>query len=333
MVRRASSIVFQFGLALLLGSAGIADAALDSFVHEGARYVTLEDLASFYEGQMIPTPSAEKVIIKTRPAELVFKPDSRELRISNTLVWLHEPMQRIGNSWTIREVDARKIVDAILRPGEHLKKAGYRLVVLDPGHGGEDTGAKGKQRVEEKRAVLDISRRIKSQLMAAGIKVYMTRESDRFIDLEQRAAMAKRWGADLFISVHLNSAGSSSAAGVESFVLSAQGHASTSGSGSDEAVADGNKFDIRNAALGFQVHRALTRETGAADRGLKRARFIVLRNAPCPAVLVECGFLSNAEEERKFMREEYREKAARGIAKGVINYVTLTRKARQPGSP
>jgi len=310
-----------------------AVADIESFPYEGNRYVKLEDLAALYGGQMIPSPSADRIRIKLRQADLEFKPDSRELRISNTLVWLHEPMHRIGNSWTIREVDAKNTVDAIMRPGVHLKKAGHRLVVLDPGHGGEDTGAKGKRRVEEKRAALDICRRIKSQLMAAGIKVYMTRDSDRFIELEQRTALAKRWGADLFVSVHLNSAASTTAEGVETFVLSVQGHASTSGgSGADSAVT-GNKFDIRNSALGFQLHRSLTKETGAVDRGLKRARFIVLRNASCPAALVECGFLSNAVEEGKFMREEYRDKAARGIAKGIIHYITLARKSRQPESP
>jgi len=331
MRRKASIIPVLLLVALLIVPPGVAE--LKSFSHEGLRFVKLEDLTSFYGGQMIPAPSADRILIKLRQADLEFKPDSRELRISDTLVWLHEPMQRIGNSWTIREVDSRNIVDAILRPGEHLKKAGHRLVVLDPGHGGEDTGAKGKRRVEEKRAALDICRRIKSQLMAAGIKVYMTRESDRFIELEQRTALARRWGADVFVSVHLNSAASTTAEGVETFVLSVQGHNSTSCSGSGDSASAGNKYDVRNSALGFQVHRAMARETGAVDRGLKRARFIVLRNAPCPAVLVECGFLSNAAEEKKMMDEAYREKAARGIAKGIINYVTLSRKARQPASP
>ncbi len=302
-------------------------AGIKPFVHEGIRYIRLEELASFYNGEMVPTP-AGGIWVKNRWADLYFRPDSRELRVADYIVWLHEPMTRVRGHWAIREGDALSVVDPIVRPSEYLRNAGSRVIVLDPGHGGQDTGTKGKRGVEEKRAVLDIARRVRSHLNAAGVTVYMTREGDRFVELEERAKMAKRRGADLFVSIHLNSAASTLAQGVETFVLSAPGFASTAG-GSGAGPAPGNQFGAASAQLGFQIHRSLVSLPGVVDRGLKRARFIVLRNAPCPAVLVECGFLSHADEERKFLQESHREEIAHCIAKGIVNYVRLARQSQR----
>jgi len=296
--------------------------------HEGRRYVRLEELAAVYGGELIPTPDNKRVVVKTRWAELAFHPDSRELRIGPTLVWLHEPMIRVRSSWAIRELDAVQIVDPVMRPAEYLPAAGSRVVVIDPGHGGLDTGARGKRGGEEKHAALDIARRLRNHLIAAGLKVYLTRENDRFIELEERCRLARRWRADLFVSIHLNSAASTTAEGIETYALAAAGAASTAG-GEGGGALPGNRFDAANSLLGFHIHRTLVAQANAPDRGLKRSRFIVLRNAPCPAVLVECGFLSHAEEEQKLLRETYREDLARGIAKGILHYVGLARKTQR----
>ncbi|HMO52538.1 MAG TPA: N-acetylmuramoyl-L-alanine amidase [Kiritimatiellia bacterium] len=315
------------------GMAVIAAAsAIRPVTYQGERYVRLEDLAGFYGGTLEPSPGTDRVTLQTRWADAVFRPDSRELRIGGTLVWLHDPMTRVRGSWALREGDALHVVDPIMRPAEHLRRAGSRIVVLDPGHGGADTGAKGKRGVEEKRAALDITRRVRSHLIAAGIKVYLTRDNDRFIELEERARMARRWNADLFVSIHLNSAASTTAQGIETFVLAAEGFSSTAG-GSRSAAAPGNQHNALNSALGFQIHRAVLQQTSAPDRGLKRARFIVLRNAACPSVLIECGFLSHPEEEKKMMTEAYREELARGIARGILNYVNLARRAQRETAP
>jgi N-acetylmuramoyl-L-alanine amidase len=305
-------------------------ATIDPIYHEGEKYVRLEDMAAFYGGEMVPTP-ADKVIVKTRRSEIQFKPDSREVRLANTIVWLHEPMIRVRGNWAIREGDALSVIDPIIRPSEYLSRLGSRIVVLDPGHGGQDTGAKGRRGAEEKRAALDIARRVKTHLVAAGIKVYLTREGDRFVELEERSRMAKRWGADLFVSIHLNSAANSQAQGAETFVLSAPGFSSTAG-GSSSGMLPANKYTAASTALGFSIQQMLIGQAGVIDRGVKRARFIVLKNAPCPAALVECGFLSHPGEEQNVMKEVYREQLARGIAKGVLNYVGLVRQS-QRGQP
>ena len=160
----------------------------------------------------------------------------------------------------------------------------------------------------------------------------MTRERDEFLKLEERAALAAWVKADLMVSIHLNSAENRDARGIETFVLAGEGQASTYG-GSRRAHAPGNKHNAGNSALGFQLQRALVEKTAAYDRGLRRARFIVLRNAPCPAALVECGFLSNPDEEALIMQGEYRDRIARGIANGILRYVTLAKKAKELERP
>ena len=337
-MRRAGGLTrhtWMLRLWLLAGialAAGSAEANLKPMTFEGQRYLRIDEMATFYKGHLVPAPNAESVTLKSPLADVEFKVDSREVRIGGTVLWLHEPVRRIRGSWAMREVDALTGIDPVMRPGEYLKKAGHRVVVLDPGHGAMDTGAKSRGGVEEKRAVLDIARRVRSHLSAAGVVVYMTRENDRFIELEERAKMARRWGADLFVSIHLNSAASRDARGTETFIMAAEGLSSTVG-GNTAGHAKGNVHNAANAALGFQLQRALVKQSGNFDRGLKRARFIVLRQAPCPAALVECAFLSNPDEEKSLMQEAYRDRLARGIARGIINYVTLARQAQKKVTP
>ncbi len=323
---------FTASILLALCIAAEATGALSPLVLEGQRYVRLDDMASFYGGHLVPTHTSERVILQSPLAELTFKPDSREVRIGHIIVWLHEPVIRGKGSWLLAEVDALTVIDPIMRPGEHLRKTGHRVVVLDPGHGALDSGAKSRRGIEEKRAALDIARRVRQHLASAGAVVYMTRENDRFVQLEERSRLAAGWGADLFVSIHLNAAANRDARGVETFVMAAEGQSSTVG-GSKSPAAPGNRHNAGNAALGFQLQRSLIQQTRAVDRGLKRARFIVLRNAPCPAALIECGFLSHADEEKLLMTETYRDEVARGIARGIVNYVTLSRQAQHRAHP
>lgn len=306
----------------------LAVAEIKPVWHEGRKYVQLDDLAEFYGGQLTPGPG-QKVLLRTRWTELEFMPDQRSVLVGGVIVWMHEPMQRIRRQWAIGHADAVGVIDPIMRPSEYLKSTPHRVVVLDPGHGGEDSGAKGKRGSQEKHSALDIARRVRSHLVAAGLKVYLTRENDRFISLEDRPQRAKRWGSDLFVSIHLNSAQNTFARGVETFALTGAGLSSTAG-GNPAGASPGNRYDAQNTLLAFHIHRAMQKNVNAVDRGVKRARFIVLRNAPCPAVLVECGFLSDIEDEKKLMTEAYRETVAQGIAKGIMIYVGLSKQAQRP---
>ncbi|MCZ7591258.1 MAG: N-acetylmuramoyl-L-alanine amidase [Kiritimatiellae bacterium] len=184
--------------------------------------------------------------------------------------------------------------------------------------------------MEEKRVVLDVARRLRTHLVNAGFKVYLTRENDRFVELDERSRKAQRWGADLFISIHLNSAASTAAAGAETYVLAAAGYESTSG-GLSNLTQPGNRFEAANTVVAYQIQRAMTQRLGANDRGVKRSRFLVLKNAPCPAVLVECAFVSNAREEEQLLQESRREALAQSLARGTINYLNLAKRAQLEG--
>jgi N-acetylmuramoyl-L-alanine amidase len=247
------------------------------------------------------------------------------------LYWLHHPCRKHGLSWELREVDFKKGIDPILRSYAYVPSRVPRLIVLDPGHGGKDTGALSPRKVYEKLAVLDISRRVQGHLEAKKIPVRLTRSSDVFVELEQRSAYAAKAGADLFVSIHADGAADSSAHGVETFVMTAAGCDSSNhyGKAGDKSAQRGNQHDAANAVLGFSLQSNLVKQSGRADRGLRRARFAVLKHAPCPAALVECGFLTNPEEEALMIDAAYRESVARGISNGIIGYMTLVKRAKR----
>ena len=289
----------------------------------GERYYSLRDLAAIYN-LTIRVPPGSRVHLRGNSGDWEFEVDSRRSVFNGKVVWMHKPVIRSRGRWLISEADARKTVDPLMRPSSYLSRSKAAVVVLDPGHGGNDKGAIGRRNVEEKRVVLDVARRVRGHLANAGLKVYMTRETDRFIPLTDRTAKAAQWRADVFVSIHLNSAVSRSASGVETFVIAAPGcpvTAAQTSSRSDQIAHAGNLHDEANVILGYYLQRAFVQKTKATDRGLRRARFMVLKNAPCPAALVECGFVSNTAEEELMLRAEYREALALSITQGILDYV------------
>lgn len=295
----------------------------------GERFVTLKDVAAAY-GLALRAPFGSKVYLQGKWNSWVFEVDSRQSLFNGTLVWLHAPMMKYKGKWMITENDARKAIDPLMRPYAYLGERGYRVVVLDPGHGGEDAGARGRHGVEEKRVALDIAKRVRVQLANAGLKVFVTRETDRFIELDERSLKAARWGADLFVSIHLNSAPSSTPKGLETYVMANVGYPSTAapaGLRGDKTAYSGNRFDHSNAALGYFMQKALLEKVKGEDRGERRARFAVLRDAPCTAALVECGFLSNPGEELHLLDAERRDSIAIAISKGILDYFNAVKKA------
>ncbi len=247
------------------------------------------------------------------------------------MIWLHHPCRKSGSSWAVREVDFKKTIDPILRSYAYVPSKAPSVVVLDPGHGGRDSGAVGTRKVYEKKAVLSIANRVKGHLEARKIKVRMTRADDTYLTLKQRSDYAAKAGADLFVSIHADAAGAASANGIETFVLTAPGCDSSNhyGQAGNKSAGKGNTYDAANAILGFSIQSNLIKTAKRSDRGLRRARFAVLKQAPCPAALVECGFLSNPEEEALMIDANYREAVARGISNGIIGYITLVNRARK----
>ncbi len=308
---------------------------LKAVTYAGKRYVALKDLAAMY-GLPLSMPGGKVVQIRGQFTQLQFTADGRQAVINGTQVWLHAPLIKVLGNWSITDADAQMVVDPLVRPSAFLASKGTRTVVLDAGHGAKDPGTMGKTGVKEKDVALDIALRVKAHLAAAGIRVVMTRDSDRFWELEDRPFLAARGGGDLFVSIHMNAASSRTVQGVETFVTAVENYPPTSESklsGKYPAVPN-NQFNHSNTILGTQIHRSLIGITRAEDRGLKRARFVVLRNSAMPAALVECGFLSNPQEEQKLSTPSYRETVAQGIAQGILNYFALVKRAKvELGAP
>ena len=167
-------------------------------------------------------------------------------------------------------------------------------VVIDAGHGGYDRGGIPGQRVSEKDMTLDVARRLKSVLAASGYRVVMTRDSDVFIPLGTRTAIANSNRNAIFVSVHFNSATRRGASGIETYFYSRD-----------------------SLALASAIHHYVVGGAPSGSRGVRRRGYFVLRKTRIPAVLVECGFLTNPTEAGYAQNASYRQKLAEEIAAGV----------------
>lgn len=200
-----------------------------------------------------------------------------------------------------------EVNDAKPQPMESGQKKNI-TVVIDPGHGGKDSGAIAEDKTTEKALNLRVAPRVESMLRERGYNVIMTRTTDEFIALSERAAIANRNNADIFVSIHFNSAGSASPYGIE--VL----------------YASENDVELKKDAgdqtlLAREVLNAVLKETGANSRGIKnRPELAVLRRTNMTACLIEGGFMSNPDELEKLKSDSYLDKLATGIVKGIENY-------------
>jgi N-acetylmuramoyl-L-alanine amidase len=196
----------------------------------------------------------------------------------------------------------------------------FDTVIVDPGHGGSDEGASGHS-LKEKIITLDLAHRIVPKLNALGFTAILTRDSDAFVSLPERVAIANAVPGAIFISLHCNFSDNANAHGVEIYRCEAKSEGTnirvTMTAGNAEAIGD---VENRLAqALGDSVMERLHCES----RGLKIANFYVVRNVDFPAVLVECGFLTNAEDAKQLADESYREKLAQALASGIAAYRSL----------
>jgi N-acetylmuramoyl-L-alanine amidase len=293
----------------------------------GVRYVALKDLAGMY-GLPLTAPKAKTLLVAGQYVRLEFQEEGRQAVVNGTSVWLHTPVAKIRGQWSISDADAQYVIDPLVRPSAYLGGRGFATVALDAGHGGKDPGAMSDANLQEKDLSLDIARRVRAHLAAAGVRVAMTRDKDVFLELVDRPAAAAKIKADLFVSIHLNATGTKSVRGVETFGIAAAGFASTAGGAGSKAAVPNNQFNHSGTILAYQIQKALTGITRAEDRGVKRARFAVLRESKMPAALVECGFLTNPTEAQKLGTPSYRETVAQGVAQGILNYLALVRRAK-----
>ncbi|HZL42121.1 MAG TPA: N-acetylmuramoyl-L-alanine amidase [Verrucomicrobiae bacterium] len=229
--------------------------------------------------------------------------------------------QLIGNQIFLHTLDLKKNLEPLIHSPE-LQWRERPVIVVDPGHGGQNTGASNMASgLCEKEFTLDWARRLERLLTDRGWQVYLTRTNDVDVTLSNRVAFAQEHRADLFISLHFNSAApSQEQAGLETYCLTPAGMPSTLTRGYEDdltAIFPNNSFDEQNLQCAVLLHRALLPVVGY-DRGVRRARFLgVLRGQSRAAVLIEAGFLSNPREARLIADPEYRQRLAEAMARAL----------------
>ena len=229
--------------------------------------------------------------------------------------WLGSDGKMATNAWVD---NGRYYVDA---NGAWVKDASKdkntkRSIFLDPGHGGSDPGAVSGG-VREKDLTLSVYNKVSSKLASLGYTVLTSRNVDKDVDLVERAEQANNANADMLLSIHFNAGGRGVARGIETYYYQSQA----------DRVPKINKENHNNAErlersrkLANKVQQNLLYQTGANDRGVKRASFTVLRETSIPSILVELGFIDNPEERNKIKTNEYQERLANGIVDGIVEY-------------
>ncbi|MEK7950665.1 N-acetylmuramoyl-L-alanine amidase family protein [Luteolibacter soli] len=325
-----------------LGAAPAAHAQWETKQINGRDYVCVDGMKKFYGFESVKRSGNQCVLHKPvmvkdpKTGETVDKGVVVELQNGSQdclmngvkFVFSYQVEENGGRLWMSR-IDLTKLVDPVLRPNYIPDAGNFKTVIIDPGHGGKDPGATNGLGTEATYN-LDVGSRLKGMLTTAGYRVLMTRESDRYLTLQERVQIANGVNENaIFISIHHNSGGSS-ARGIETFTLSPIGvaHYGRGLNASDFEMRTGNSHDSGNVALATAVHGSLLtilkdKDSGKSytlDRGIKRARFSVLTGVKHPAILVECGFMTHEYEARLIASEAYRNTVAKAIQLAVVRY-------------
>ena len=267
--------------------------------------------------------------IRSSQGKLAVQPGNTLAEWEGSQVYLGFPPQLIDNQPYLHALDVRKTMAPLLTGGVSAWQKPNPIIVIDPGHGGVDSGTRGVSGRLEKEFTLDWARRLRGILLANGWKAYLTRDADTDLQLTNRVAIADELRADLFLSLHFNSTGSGpEQSGLETYCLTPVGLPSNLTRGYGDVVTQSfpnNAYDTENIQLATRLHRALlTGMEGLRDRGVRRARFLgVLRPQQRPAVLLEAGYLSNPAEARQIADPEYRQQLAEAVARGLIGRVDI----------
>jgi len=318
-VRRCAAILLLLGV-----GASLSAASTDYYLGESVRQLGLRDASR----QASDGVSSERYL--SRGGISLYAEYSKDfVLVDGVKVMLEDPVGSQRGHLTLSKLDYDKVFVPLFWD---TPKVAMRRIVLDPGHGGKDTGkVNGPYKYNEKAATLDTAARLKILLEKQGFEIVFTRTKDVFLDLDDRPAIATTAKADLFISLHYNAGppGDTSSDGIETYCLTPAGQKSTNAAKakSTTGVEPGNRFDTANMALAWGIQRRLVKSTGADDRGVRRARFAVLRTLSCPGVLIEGGFMSSRKEGALIADAAYRQKIAEAVAAGIVDYVVRARPA------
>ncbi len=335
--------------------------------HEGRDYVSLDNIAAFYAfppPQPIPqmaapaSPSAP-VHARSIPSEepsadganptfllspaaftltngkntLTLTPNGREAQINGVNQWLAFATVVEDGRLLVSRLDLAKVIEPRLRPEKAQGLGPVTTVVLDPGHGGHDNGAYSHFGLEKDFA-LDVVTRARQALERKHYNVILTRSADLFVPLPERPNVANHLADSIFVSVHFNSASSNpDARGFEIYSCAPRGAPATNDGGfspRDLREEPGNVMDTQNTILAGAIYHSLLGHIPVPDRGIKHARFAVLRLCTQPAVLIEGGFVSNSPESALIASPAWRQQLADAIVTGIGNYKELAEQHLAP---
>lgn len=290
----------------------------------GRDYVPVSDLKSYYQFDKISREGRNMVLSRTRaPLKVSFEVGGNVCVMNGLKFVLCDEIRGESDDVYVSTVDLTKFIDPVLRPN-FIKNAGnFRTVILDPGHGGHDSGATGPYS-SESVYTLKLAMKVKALLEQRKYQVILTRNSNVYLTLQQRVEIANQVNEPaIFLSLHFND-GQPAAYGIETFVLSPKGvtHYGRDLKMSDFSAVNGNTYDSANIALATAVQGSVLKRLGkyTLDRGVKRARWSVISGVKHPAVLFEGGFVTNAREAKMLDSEQYQNALAVGIVDAIIRY-------------
>src|SRR5213083_1822667 len=328
-VKRCSVRAFVFACLPLTSSMAIAAAEWQVIKINGHDYLSVDNISKFYGLPAEVVPSGAKIQTDTADHPLEFVSGSREAMINGARSWLCFPLIEQDGKYLVSRTDVAKTIEPLVRPHRVPNVGKVQTIVVDPGHGGYDKGQVSRYGYE-KDFVLDAARKLRPLLQAKGLRVMMTREGDYFVPLEVRAQIANAARNSIFVSIHFNGTNDNpNATGFEIFSFTPRGAPSTSDSAvasSSYSMQPGSTVDAQSMALSACIYHSLLGHIPEYDRGIKRARFAVLRLTKVPAVLIEGGFLTERGEGRLISNKDWRGKLAAAIGVGIENYRALGKK-------
>jgi len=325
-----SRLFFAFPAFLLLAMRAYA-AGPEHVRSAGRDYVRVDDWARGRDLQVRWNDADHTIQLSNRFARLAFSTDphqdGRHVEINGVNVWLAFPILSQNGHAYVSDLDVSYTLNPVLSPPQNPPGLRIKSICLDPGHGGRDPGFV-VARSQEKKLTLLLAREVQDQLTKAGFNVFLTRNSDTYVDLAERPAIAHRRNADLFVSLHFNAVedGRDEVKGVQVFSCTPPGATSSNAGGEgDTRAVTGNRQGARSMLLAYEMQRAFLDNLSIEDRGVKRARYAVLRDAAMPAILIEGGFLSHPVEGKKIADPAYRKQMAKAVVEGILAYKRAVR--------
>ncbi len=297
----------------------------------GQEYVRSAEVAAFYRFDR-HYESGWTTWFRSPTLAMGWEVDTSVLTINDTRFILSSPVLRRDGEVLVSRVDLVKWIDPLLRPTHVRETEDFDTVVVDPGHGGIDFGTRGRLG-DEKEYALDLGLRLRDALVRRGVRVVMTRQTDTAVPKGVRGELATEVGRSVLVSLHFNQNNSPAVHGVETYAMTPVGLRSSNDArpGLEAALGfNGNRRENASLALAAAVQSQLLHRLGAADRGVRRARFAVLKDAARAGILVEGGYLSNPAENARVHLPEYRARMATAIAEGVMQYRDAVRARPQP---